>query len=488
MTAVALPRIVVELADWTRLREASWIVNGYLVAYVAVMPLAGRAADRFGLLPLFAVSLSVFAIGSLLAGAAASLELLIAARIVQGLGAGAVVPIATAGASQLFSGSTRARALGVVGAATFLGMAAGPFLGAAIIQALDWRWVFYLPVPLAMLAAVYAWAAAPGRRAQPAQRTPLDVLGAGLFTAAVACALVALTAAGEADPSVSLALGGSAVVLFAFAVVRFRRATYPFLEIRALTNRTFSGAVLLSLLTGYALATALIGGAVFIDRVRYAGAAEQQLALGGLAAAVAAGALGAGFVLARIGVRLPSVIGLVMSVVGLLVASTAGPASPIGVLVTGLALFGFGFGLTVTARSSAAAEALGPRSFGVAAAGVTVARMIGMGVGLAALTALGSNRIQALSVVLTDAVARDQVLPVALRGKPLEDYLVVDALEAWAAAQAAGILSTLFVVAATVAAIAIVPTLAMRDRPGELGPAHEGDRDGVTEGPASYAI
>jgi hypothetical protein len=115
--------------------------------------------------------------------------------------------------------------------------------------------------------------------------------------------------------------------------------------------------------------------------------------------------------------------------------------------------------------------------------------MIGMGVGLAALTALGSNRIEALSVVLTDAVARDAVLPAALRGRPLEDYLVVGALEAWAADQAAGILSTLFVIAAAVTAVAVLPTLAMRDRPGgSKRRAQEGNLDGVNEGSAGYAI
>src|SRR5215218_1952786 len=136
VTAVALPFIVADLADWTRLREASWIINAYLVAYVAVMPLAGRAADRYSVPNLFAGSLVVFAVGSIVAGAAQSLEWLIGARVVQGLGAGAIVPLATAGASHLFGGNARARALGVVGALTFLGMAAGPFLGAAILVSL----------------------------------------------------------------------------------------------------------------------------------------------------------------------------------------------------------------------------------------------------------------------------------------------------------------------------------------------------------------
>ena len=247
-------------------------------------------------------------------------------------------------------------------------------------------------------------------------------------------------------------------------------------------------------MTGYALATALIGGAVFVDRVRYGGPGEQQLALGGLALAVAVGALGSGLILRRMGVVVVSLAGLLLSIGGLYWVSTATPASELSVLVGGLSVYGFGFGLTVTARSAAAVEALGAAAFGVASAGVTVARMLGMGVGLAALTAFGSNRIEALSVVLSDQAARDAVLPPALQGRPLEDYLVVNALESWAAGQAASILSTLFLVAAAVTAVAILPTLAMRNRPAAARTEQRGAEgsdhvDGVEEGTrAGYAI
>ncbi|HYI23496.1 MAG TPA: MFS transporter [Candidatus Limnocylindrales bacterium] len=494
ITAVALPPILADLADWTQLREASWIVNGYLVAYVAIIPLAGRAADRYSVPLLFAGSLIVFAIGSLLAGAAQSLEWLIAARVMQGIGAGAVVPLATAGASHLYGGRLRARAIGVVGAATFLGMAAGPFLGAAILQSIQvpgetlfgpsWRWVFYLAAPLAALAALYMWAASPDWRASQhaGANEPLDIIGAALFTAAVAAGLVALTLVGEADSVMILGLAALAIVALGLSLWRFSRARAPFIDLRHFADRTFSGAVLLSLLTGYALATAIIGGAVFVDRVRYSGPDEQQLALGALAGSMAVGALLAGFVVRRLGVRLPSLLGLGLSIAGLLLLATLTPGSAIALLSGGLALFGFGFGLTVTARSTAAVEALGAAAFGVAAAGVTVARMLGMGIGLAALTVLGSNRIESLSVVLVDQAARDAVLPAALQGRPLEDYLVVDALERWAADQAAGILSVVFLVAAVVTALAIVPTLAMRDRPGAArGSDQEGSVDGVAE-------
>ena len=139
MTAVALPSILADLVEqtggsaWVELRKASWIVNGFLLVYVVTMPLAGRMADLWGARRLFLWALVVFVVGSALAGAAADLDQLIAARLVQAAGAGVLVPVATAAASHLFEGHARPRALGTVAALTFLGMAAGPFLGAAIL-------------------------------------------------------------------------------------------------------------------------------------------------------------------------------------------------------------------------------------------------------------------------------------------------------------------------------------------------------------------
>jgi len=515
ITAVALPAIVPDLADWTELRRASWIINGYLLAYVAVMPLAGRAADRFALPTLFGAALAVFASGSLLAGVAQDLDWLIGARVLQGAGAGAVVPLATVGASHLFEGPARARAIGVVGALTFLGMALGPFLGALVLDhfhpagglgalglgwalAVDlftpaWRWVFYLGAPFALLAGVYVWAAAPGWEA-PRAGERLDVLGAGLFTTALAAGLLALTLVGTEPPPGTPDSGLFAAVAglaAAGALLRLWRASHPFIQPRFFRNRIFSGAVLLSLLTGYGFATAIIGGAVFVDRVRYAGADEQQVALGALAGMVALGALGSGLLLRRLGGVSLSLVGIGISIAGLLLLAQATPASGLELLVAGLALFGLGFGLTVTARSTAAVEALGRRAYGLAAAAVTVARLMGMAVGLAALTVLGSNRIEALSVVLVDQPSRDAILPPHLRGRPLQDYLVVDVLEAWAAGQAAEILSGLFLVAAGVTAAALLPALAMRGGAGPETFQLEGEvaADGAQYGsPAGLAV
>lgn len=489
VTAVALPQILESLSDWTQLPHASWIVNGYLVAYVAVMPLAGRAADRYNLATLYGLSLATFAIGSFAAGTAQSLDWLIAARIVQGAGAGAIFPLATAAAAHLFEGPARARAIGLIGALSFLGMACGPFIGATILQAFvlvggplvtpSWRWVFYVGAPFALLAGIYTWATARGWP-RPTGAGSLDMVGAALFTTGVASGLIAITSAGGTDANVPIAFAVLCVITLVAAVWWLTRATDPFFDLSHFRDRTFSGAISMALLTGYAFATALIGAAVFIDRVRYAGPSEQQLALGSLAAAMAIGALGSGYLVRPLGVMLASVGGLVAQVAGLLVVATVRPETSLVVLCAGLALFGLGFGVTVTARTTGVLESLGRRAFGVGSAALTVARMLGMAVGVGALTVLGSNRIEALSVVLTDQAARDAVLPPALQGRPLEDYLVVDALEKWAAQQADQILSALFVVAAVVTAIAIVPTLAMNNRPGTMSGAIDEGTDGHT--------
>ncbi len=487
ITAVALPAILADITDWTQLRRASWIVNGYLLAYIATMPLAGRAADRFGLPLLTSLALAVFAVGSLFAGAAQDLDQLIAARVLQGVGGGAIVPLATAGASHLYAGPARARALGIVGALTFLGMAIGPFAGATVLQGLElgpglrqsglqdsplfvlaapaWRWIFYLSVPLSILAISYLLAAAPGWKVERSGGR-LDVLGAGLFTTALATGLLALTTLDQPHTDgeligplqlslISLATGVAALLRMAFA-------REPFIPLRYFRDRNFSNAVLLSLLTGYALATAIIGAAVFVDRVRFGGPEVQRVVLGGLAGAMAVGALASGFLLRWVGIVPLTLVGIALGAGGMGILATATADLPDATLIGALALFGLGFGLTVTPRSSAAVEALGRKAFGVASAGVTVARMIGMAVGLAVLTALGSTRIEELSRVLTDQAARDKVLPAHLQGRGLDDALVAQVLLRWSSEQAAIILAGLFLIAGVVMVVSVVPALLMR--------------------------
>jgi MFS family permease len=497
ITAVALPSILADLVDangtsaWIELRKASWIINGYLLVYILAMPLAGRLADLWGARRLFITALVAFTIGSVLAGIAQDLDQLIGARLVQAVGGGVLVPVGTAAAAHLFEAHGRPRALGVIGALTFLGMAAGPFLGAAILSSIHpdealiaaglanstladvaapaWRWVFFVNVPVALMVLVLAWAASPGWET-PRRPGRVDLLGAVLFGVALAAGLLGLTLLGATEvagvslspETVSALLGALAMAATLLAVARSLRAADPFLDVRLFRSLAFSAAALVSLLTGYAFATAIIGGAVFVDRVLYGGPDEQRLALGALAGATAIGALVSGFAVRLVTYRVVTIVGLAASVIGLLVMSGWTPSTAIGDAAAALALFGVGFGLAVTPRSTAAVEAAGRAAFGAASSVVTVARMLGMAIGLAVLTAYGSTTIDRLSTeVYATPEAYLAYVPEHLRDRPLRDPLVVEALETWASREAASIMVGLFLVAGLVTIAAVPPALVL---------------------------
>ena len=502
VTAVALPSILADLGStnggtaWIELRKASWIINGYLLVYILTMPMAGRLADLWGVRRLFMGALVIFVIGSALAGASQTLDQLIAARLVQGVGGGVLVPVGTAAAAHLFGGAARPRALGVVGALTFLGMAAGPVVGAAILASVHpestlavagvtgaaaailspaWRWVFYLNIPIGLIALVLAWAASPDWET-PRRAGRVDIVGAALFGVALVTGLIGLTLLGSTDifgigvppAAVTAILLGVAALATVVAVVRGLRVQDPFLDPRLFRSVPFSSAALVSLLTGYAFATAIIGGAVFVDRVLYGGPDDQRLALGALAGATAVGALLSGFLVRFVSIRLVALGGIVLSLAGLLAMSRWTADTSLDSVALALGAYGLGFGLTVTPRSTAAVEAVGRRTFGTASAVVTVARMLGMAVGLAILTAYGSTTIDRIyTEVYATPDAYLQFIPESLRDRPLRDPFVVGALEAWASREAASIMVGLFVVAAAVTAVAIPPTLALGGRRGE---------------------
>jgi hypothetical protein len=384
-------------------------------------------------------------------------------------------------------------------------MAAGPFAGAAILEAVHpaaalgalgisegpladafgaaWGFVFYVNVPLGLAALAVAWASIDWETPRRAGR--VDLVGAGLVSAALAALLAGLTLAGS-DGSPPLGLENTllspllivlGVALGALAVASAARHPEPFLAPLLSGSSSFIAAVAVSLLTGYAFSTAIVGGAVFVDRVLYGGPGDQRLALGALAAATAVGALAAGWVARSAGLRAVTLAGLALGTAAL--AAASGWSTGTGILeVAGwLALFGLGFGLTVTPRSTAAIEALGRTAFGVASAAVTVARMVGMAVGLAVLTAYGSTTIDRLwSAIQASPEAYQEVIPAELRGRPIRDGLVVEALERWASGEAGRIMVGVFLAAAAINAVAILPAAGL-GRAGRMLKAPTRDAD-----------
>lgn len=486
VVAIALPSIVADFGGWADLARVSWIINAYLVAYVVAMPLAGRGADMWGALRLYVIALLLFVIGSAgagmsrMAGPEDGLSWLIAARVVQGFGGGALVPLSMALASHLFTGRARATALGVEGAATYIGMAIGPAYGAWVllnfalpIPGLDvasWQWIFLLNVPIGIVTLLLIYVVAGGIET-PRIRARLDLGGAALLSIALVAGIGGVTASGASGWTDAFVLGGlalSAIALAAFVVVELRSAS-PLVDVRLFADRAFSAANAVSLMTGYTLATAVIGGPVFVNRVLFGTDAESAAALTALTLTIAAGALIGGVVTGFIGERIVSLAGVACSAVGLWLAIGWGVDTPLDQLRLDLAIFGAGFGLTVSPRATAAVEAAGAGAYGVASAMLQVTRTVGMSVGLALLTSIGQNRIDELSEVIADPVRRDVLVrelgrPEFVGVDPQASLALVGVLEEWSQGQAAEVLHLVFAIALGVALVTLVPAWFVRGR------------------------
>jgi EmrB/QacA subfamily drug resistance transporter len=479
VVAIALPSIVADFGGWTDLARVSWIVNAYLLAYVVAMPLAGRGADLWGAMRLYVIALLLFVVGSLgsglsrLAGPQDGLTWLIGWRVIQGFGGGALVPLSMALASHLFRGRARSTALGVEGAATYVGMASGPVYGAWVLQNFhlplpgidmaSWQWIFLLNVPIGIVTLLLIYVAAGGIET-PRVRARLDLGGAVLLSVALMTGIGAVTVSGAqgwADPLVLGGLAASAVAFAAFAWLELRSRS-PLVDVRLFADRAFSAANGVSLLTGYTLATAVIGGPVFVNRVLFGSNEQSSAALTALTLAIAVAALVGGVASGFLGERLVTLTGVVVSAIGLWLALGWGVETGLDELVRDLAIFGVGFGLTVSPRATAAVEAAGSGAYGVASAMLQITRTVGMSIGLALLTSIGQNRIDELSRLVNDTAQRNDLVQALGHREfvdvdPQTSLALVDLLENWSRSQAAGVLQLVFAIALGVAVATLVP-------------------------------
>ena len=239
----------------------------------------------------------------------------------------------------------------------------------------------------------------------------------------------------------------------------------PLVDPRLFANRSFSASNAVSLLTGYTLATAIIGGPVFVNRVLNAGADQSALALTALTAAIAVGAVAGGLLSAMAGERLTTVLGVALTAAGLFLAATGwGTETGVDRLARDLAIFGAGFGLTVSPRATAVVEAAGASAYGVASAMLQITRTVGMSVGLALLTSLGQNRINDLTALINDDARRDALVtwlghPEFVGVDPRASLALVDLLEEWSRGEAADVLRLVLTIAFVVALATILPAL-----------------------------
>ena len=449
------------------LDDAAWIVNAYLIAFVAVMPIAGRVSDVIGRRRTFVGAYVLFIIGTILIPWSVQFDepfrWFLFGRILTAIGGGAMLPVALAVVGDVYSPGKRSRALGTLGAIETMGWVWGPLYGAMLVRFLSWEWQFWMGVPLGLggLAASW-WALADHDRPEHGER--VDWLGAALLTIALVSLNLALLGGAEIQSVEGLdeLTGGTgpsmwwlypvtmlAVGLF---VVQQSYSNYPLFDPAIFRGRNVVIALAVNFVVGAGLVIAMVDVPLFVNSVEIdleRAAVYSGGILSALTAAMAVTSYFGGRMTERWWYRPPVLLGTAMSTAAYAwmgATWTADTSYP--VFAVQLALLGGGFGMTVAPTTSAVVDASPADQRGAAASIVMVVRLLGFSVGLSALTAWGLARFNDLRATIDLPSITDPAFETAV-------------IEAQGTLTAQAIAET-FTAASVVIGAGLLATLAMR--------------------------
>lgn len=405
IVSTALPTIVGELGGLARL---SWVVTAYLLAQTVVTPLYGKLGDLYGRKSVLQSAIVLFLVGSALCGLSRNMPQLIVFRAIQGLGGGGLTVTTQAVVGDIVPPRDRGRYQGIFGAVFGLASIAGPLLGGYFTTHLSWRWIFYVNLPLGIIALLVIASTLP---ATTERRHPsIDYLGTVFLAIALSAIVLVSDVSGTLRPWLSpmmLSLIAAAVVsLVAFILVE-RRATEPVVPLRLFRNRTFSVTSAIGLIVGFALFGSVTYLPLFLQVVKGASPTASGLEMLPMMAGMLVTSIASGQLISRTGrYKIFPIIGTLVMAIGLymlsrMTAQTTTQSAAIIMLVLGL-----GLGMVMQVLVIAVQNDVEYRDLGVATSGATLFRLVGGSLGTAALGAV-------FSASLAHALAR--VLPGSAR-------------------------------------------------------------------------
>jgi len=389
VVSTAMPTVIATLGG---LAHYSWVFSAYLLTSTASVPIWGRLSDLYGRRRLYLAGVTVFLAGSALSGAAASMTQLIVFRTLQGLGAGAIIPLGMTIVGELYSVQERARTQALFSGVWGVASIAGPLVGGYITDALSWRWVFYLNLPFGVLAMAVIAAAYPA--APPAAQARVDWPGAALLFGGVTTLLVALSDAAPAPPAWGLA----ALALLTLLVLVERRAAEPILPLDLFANRVIASSLLVAFLVGTAMFGAIAFVPLFVQAVLGGSATEAgttltPLFLGWVLSSIAGARLSV-----RTGYRRVTTAGVALIAAGFLMLVMMRVDAGRQMLLAAALVLGCGMGLSMLALLLAIQHGVERSRLGLATSLNQFSRSIGAAVGVAMMGAMLARSMAGLDL------------------------------------------------------------------------------------------
>jgi len=395
IVAVALPAIESSLHFANQL-SLQWVINAYALLFGGFLLLGGRAGDLYGRRTLFVTGLALFTAASLANGLAQSTETLIAGRAVQGLGGALVTPAALAIIIATFTDTAeRTKALGVFASVSAGGAAAGFLLGGILTDALSWRWIFFVNVPIGVVGGLLALRYVPNSRAGRNQARTIDIPGAITVTGGVSLLVYAIVKAqawGWGSIQFILTAAGAVLMLLAFVVVELRSRA-PLIRLAIFRSRSLSAANTIMFVFVAGLFTTLFFPTLYMQQVLGYSPIQTGFAyLPWPVALVAASALGQRMI-PRFGARPTLVIGLIVAAAGLfLISRIPDGGSYAADILPGFLVNAAGTGLTYSTLFLLATAGVSNEEVGLASGIISTSQQLGGAVGLAALASVAASR------------------------------------------------------------------------------------------------
>jgi EmrB/QacA subfamily drug resistance transporter len=392
VAATAMPTIVASLGG---IEHYSWVFAGYMLAATVMIPLWGKMADLAGRRPALFGGLGCFMLGSALCGAAHSMQQLIAFRVVQGLGAGALFPVGMTIAADLFTLRQRTRVIAMFSAMWGVASLIGPLAGGYLTEQISWRWVFYINLPFGLMAILLVWLT---YRERYKRRGTITLDYAGMVTLSLGVTLLLLVVQTAAAAEVLTTVAGSALAagLLAAFVVFEQRSREPLIPLELFQQPLVAVATLQGLLTGMAVFGALSFTPLFAQAVMGASPTQGGVVLTPFILAwVVTSPLG-GRLLLRHGYRWVTAAGMVPLLAGAALLTQLSAHTTRGQLIAAVILMGVGGGLTAPVQTIAVQHAVPGHLTGVATSTIVFARTIGGALGTSVMGALMSWRLRGL--------------------------------------------------------------------------------------------